>query len=385
MGYHIIIAGGGMAGLSCWWHLKQSALAEAYITIVEPSEKTHNDRTWCYWEAGVGDWDHLTFRTWNNIRIVNDEGAPQTLSLGEYKYKMIRGADFYKFVLEAIAKDPSTRWVSSAVKSIQSKSDQIIVATDREAIAGDVVFNSIPKPISPIKNRHYLLQHFYGQVVHFHESVFDASVADLMRFDIDQHDECRFIYVLPFSEKEALIELTVFSEKPLQHTEYLQELRSYIDRQYQGGAYNVIEEERGVIPMTDHPFTQFESPRHIRIGTAGGFTRPATGYTFHHTQKRLKEIIRHFSQTKTWVTPTRFSNIRSDFYAAVLLNVIAEKRMSAPKIFWDMYRKNPVDTVFQFLDGQSTVSEEIKVMANSHIPAFTKATLAILRKRLLGF
>lgn len=385
MGYHIIIAGGGMAGLSCWWHLKHSALADARITIVEPTEKKHNDRTWCYWERGIGDWDHLTFRTWNNIRIVNTEGVPQTLSLGEYKYKMIRSADFYNFVLEAIAKDSSTRWEFATVKSILSKSDHVIVTTDREDITGDVVFNSIPTPISPIQNRHYLLQHFYGQVVYFHEPVFDASIADLMRFDIDQHDECRFIYILPFSEKEALIEFTVFSEKPLQHTEYRQALHSYIDLQFQGGPYSVTEEEIGVIPMTDHPFTQFESPCHIRIGTAGGFTRPATGYTFQNTQTRLKEMIRYFLQTKTWGTPTRLSNIRSDFYAAVLLNVLAEKRMSAPKIFWDMYRKNPVDMVFRFLDGQSSVSEEIKIMANSHIPTFTQSTLAVMRKRLLGF
>ena len=42
----------------------------------------------------------------------------------------------------------------------------------------------------------------------------------------------------------------------------------------------VREVEDGVIPMTDGVFDPRPSPRVVRLGTAGGATRPSTGFTF---------------------------------------------------------------------------------------------------------
>jgi len=43
--------------------------------------------------------------------------------------------------------------------------------------------------------------------------------------------------------------------------------------------YSLLEEEFGVIPMTDHVFTPVDG-NIVHLGTAGGQTKPSSGYTF---------------------------------------------------------------------------------------------------------
>ncbi len=49
-----------------------------------------------------------------------------------------------------------------------------------------------------------------------------------MNFDIEQKNECRFMYVLPFSPTQALVEFTLFSQKLLDTSEYDSQLDDYL-------------------------------------------------------------------------------------------------------------------------------------------------------------
>ena len=92
-----------------------------------------------------------------------------------------------------------------------------------------------------------------GWTIETEESVFNEKKATIMDFSIDQKDETRFFYILPLSDKKALIEFTVFSKDLLEKDEYKLELIKYI-KSLKIDKYKIIEDEFGVIPMTCYPF-----------------------------------------------------------------------------------------------------------------------------------
>ena len=124
-----------------------------------------------------------------------------------------------------------------------------------EKIYADYVFNSIlfDKP-TLTKKQHWLLQHFKGWQIKTAERTFDSQVATLMDFRIGQQHGTSFCYVLPFSEKEALVEYTLFTPAVLQDSEYDAELKNYIENILHLSDYEITDTEFGVIPNDELSF-----------------------------------------------------------------------------------------------------------------------------------
>ena len=51
-----------------------------------------------------------------------------------------------------------------------------------------------------------------------------------MDFRVSQEDGIHFMYVLPFTEKKAFIESTVFSQRPNEPEWYREQIAEYINR-----------------------------------------------------------------------------------------------------------------------------------------------------------
>ena len=49
--------------------------------------------------------------------------------------------------------------------------------------------------------------------------------------------------------------------------------------------YEVINSESGVIPMTSYPFYRDSTKNITKIGSAGGWIKPSTGYSFMNCEK----------------------------------------------------------------------------------------------------
>ncbi|RYE31478.1 MAG: hypothetical protein EOP42_10545 [Sphingobacteriaceae bacterium] len=143
-----------------------------------------------------------------------------------------------------------------------------------------------------------------------------------------------------------------------------------------------MEEEFGVIPMSDVSTQEFPSKHVARIGTAGGYTNPATGYTFQNTQRKLKKLVGNLEKTGSPEVKESWFEQRFLFYASVLLNVLEQKRHSAADIFASLYRKNPPARVFSFLDGDTNLWQELKLMNTVPKTKFLAAVGAVLVRKL---
>jgi lycopene beta-cyclase len=98
---------------------------------------------------------------------------------------------------------------------------------------------------------------------------------------VAQVDGYRFFYVLPWSEKELVIEDTRYSDSAdLDQAKLIAEIEAYADsRAWRIEA--VKEVESGVLPIpmwSTRP--EAGNPDVPRIGMAGGFFHPVTGYSF---------------------------------------------------------------------------------------------------------
>jgi lycopene beta-cyclase len=382
--YDYIICGGGMSGLSLAYQLSRSKISDKKILIIDPERKTKNDRTWAFWEKTDNPFDHLLYKKWDNVKIIDSHKSEKTYRLGEYRYKLLRGIDFYDFANTHLDRFPNIVFCLDKVENISENTDNVEVTTiSKQKFTAQYVFDSTFKLNLESKKHQNLLQHFKGLVIETKENLFEEDIPEMMNFGIPQKDaECRFMYVLPFTKNKAIFEFTVFSEKLLSEKAYDESLFEYIEKDLKLTEYKILEEEFGVIPMSDTVTQDIVSKRIIRIGTAGGATNPSTGYTFSNTQKKLKKIVRTLEQGQENFEKESFWQKRHLLYASTLLNVIKESRHPMAEVFDQLFAKNPIHQVFKFLDGETTFWEELKIMWSTPKKKFAMAFFAVILKKL---
>jgi lycopene beta-cyclase len=376
--YDYIIAGGGCAGLSLAYRL--SLADHNYrVLVVDSDNKTSNDRTWCFWEEGKSVFEEIVYRSWESVSFYGTRGL-QRLDLGPYRYKMIKGVDFYRFVLERLQQDPRFTFLQTTITGLGNEGSKAVLNTTGRNYYAKYIFNSAIRPKFDPGAITYL-QHFKGWVIKISLPSFDPDTATLMDFRIRQYPgEARFMYILPFSQHEALVEFTVFSPEHLPRYEYDEALNSYIrDYTTVGPAdFEIIHQEFGSIPMSEMSFTR-KSGNIYHTGTAGGQTKASTGYTFTRIQKEINYIAEALLKKEVPVPsdpPRRFA-----LYDSTLLDVMANDRHSSADIFSLLFSRNKPGTVLRFLDEDTSLWQEIKLMSTVPINAFIRGMLSSLRRR----
>ncbi len=379
--YDYIIAGGGAAGLSLLYHMLQSPLSGKKILVIDKSAKDQNDRTWCFWEAGKNIFEPIVHHQWEQVDFYS-ENFSQTLDLAPYAYKMIRGIDFYGHVQAQAAQSDNVHFLQSAILGVEDTESGALVKTVSGNFEADWIFSSIRQEDERTRanGHHYLLQHFKGWVIQTPASFFDPQKATLMDFRIAQHDDCRFMYLLPTNERTALIEYTIFSTELLQEEAYDEALIDYLRDYYQLDDYIIEHEEFGVIPMTDMPYPSAGGKQIVNIGTAGGVTKPSTGYTFMRIQQDCEKMVKCLIQNKSPQRQLSSWQQRFMLYDSTLLNVMANGLHPASEVFAALFRNNSPQRVFKFLDEQTNLWEEIK-LANTvpKIPFIRGLTKALIK------
>jgi lycopene beta-cyclase len=380
--YDYIMAGAGAAGLSLAYHLAQTPLRDKAILLVDKAPKTDNDRTWCFWERGDGPFERVVCRQWQDVYF-HGAGYDALMDLDGYRYKMIRAGDFYPFVRRELEGLPNVHWVYGDITAVRDEPDGASVVVDGETYAGNWLFDSRfgLSSLARQPGRHYLLQHFKGWEVEVDRPVFDPAKATLMDFRIEQHGETRFFYVLPFDERRALVEFTVFSADLLTDAYYEGEVARYL-REFLGlDAYRVLHKEFGVIPMTDHPFPVQRGRHVILTGTAGGQTKASTGYTFRRIQQHSKALA---DALLTTGRPHVTGGFKGQFalYDSMLLNVMARNRYPIKEIFTLLFQKNPPARILKFLDEDTSFAEDLQIMSTTPYAPFLAALWDVVRQRV---
>jgi len=235
------------------------------------------------------------------------------------------------------------------------------------------MFNSILTSGEPGKNTIQLLQHFKGWLIETNKPSFNPGEATMMDFRVHQRHGTTFAYVLPFSETTALVEYTLFTKELLPKDQYDEEIKNYISEYLGITDYSVNEEEFGIIPMTNEKFL-LQKNNAWQIGTAGGQTKASSGYTFQFIQKQSKQIVDHLLAGKL-VNDVQGTAKRFRFYDNTFLHILYHNKLPGEKVFTQLFQKNKPQQVLRFLDNESSLSEELKIISSLPTWPFLKAAL----------
>jgi lycopene beta-cyclase len=198
-----------------------------------------------------------------------------------------------------------------------------------------------------------------------------------MDFDIPQNGNTRFMYVLPFTKKEALVEYTLFSKDILEAARYEREIREYLTKKNIRN-YEIYDTEKGSIPMSSYPFSKHNSKRILYIGSAGGWTKASTGFTFKFIERKATKLALFLENN----TDMRLFDKKNRFwwYDLLFIDVLANYNNKGSVLFTRMFKRNKVNTILRFLDEKTTIKEEIGIMLSFPAGMFIKQVL----RRLIG-
>ena len=369
--FDYIICGAGASGLL----LANSMIEDDFfkdkkVLLIEKDNKSLNDRTWGFWDNKANVLDSIIYKSWNNAEFV----APsykKNFSLRPYKYKMVKAIDFYSHFLKKIDRASNFEYVNASVSEIVSNSIDNYVNTNIGKFNSKLIFSSLTLNNKINFNKYPLLnQSFIGWYIETNKNVFDENKITFMDFDRDQKNEIRFIYVLPFSPNRALIEYTLFSEKLISNQEYENGIKEYLNKRGIND-YRVLEKEKGNIPMTCFPYEKSNTDKLIHIGTAGGWTKPSTGYTIKNTIEKTEELISLIKSNK----PLKKFNKRNRFwyYDLIFLDVLKSTKGKGYKAFSYMFKRNNHIKILKFLDEKTNLFEELPILLSVNKIPFIKA------------
>ncbi|KRO85929.1 MAG: hypothetical protein ABR90_01740, partial [Cryomorphaceae bacterium BACL29 MAG-121220-bin8] len=351
--YDYIICGAGASGLSLATALSLDPLfSKTKILIIDPEfPKLVDDRTWCFWEEEKSSWDEMIFHSWNNVLFKSDNFS-KNLSLKPFSYKMLKSKSRYNYSNQIISKNPNINSSKDKVLNVLDNGEYCEVKTSSGVYKSKKVFNSILnwELINNTQKYPLLIQHFEGWFIETEEDFFNTNEATFMDFSISQNSNTRFMYVLPFSKKEALIEYTLFSESQLSQKEYEDALTGYL-KGLGIGEFSIKSKESGKIPMTVFPFEKQNSKNILFIGTAGGWSKPSTGYTFKNIERKTTAIVGFLKQENNFIKFSKKN--RFWYYDLIFLDVLFQNNHLGSVLFTQMFKKNSPNLIFKFLDEKT--------------------------------
>lgn len=374
--YDYIFAGFGASSCILVHELSRKGLLEnKSILAIDPSEKKVNDKTYCFWaeenDEIIKDFAPLASHSWSKVAI--DQNPAQRIS--PLTYYHINSLDLYNSAKKILERHNGV-FLNTAVNNI-CEQETTIIETNHGAFEGRTIYDGRPPETDDIQSSHQnILQSFIGYKIKLKDSEFDPDACTLMDFNVAQQSHTQFVYVLPFSDQTALVELTRFGSKVISQKESETILEEYIEKHY--GTYEVIGTEQGVIPMFMDLAKPIPLKNVVPIGTRANKVKPSTGYAFKNMYAHAKAITNN-AQTKA-VSP------RFRLYDRLLILILALWPEKGRPIFQRLFAVKKTSYVLRFLDEKTSIWEDASMFYKLPIGIFLKAcfVLSIKKSRSLA-
>ena len=337
--FDYIIIGNGLAGFQLALKFSEDPFfADKQIGLIDPSKKEDNDKTWSFWQKDSQQWDPIIHKSWRKASI---KSAKKTinLNLAPYTYNSIRAIDFYAHAKSILQSKPNFHFIIDTVEELEGN-DIVKVRTRNRSLTASHVFDSrIPDEYASTKNKSIsIIQHFKGWIIKTDDNMFDEDNVVMMDYRLKDGEQTTFMYVLPFSSNEALVEFTYFTDSLVSEDVYDQHLKQYIKDYLNIESYEIQETEMGQIPMTTFDFSKYNSDLITKIGTGGGWVKGSTGYSFKLTEKKVGKLMENLKSGQ--VPSSKLFKRKYRFYDKIFLKVLKDENHKGEWIFTQFYSKN---------------------------------------------
>jgi lycopene beta-cyclase len=356
------------------------------ILILEPSTKTNNDKTYCFWsfkeDPIIQDLSCIISRNFESIKINNST----TQIIEEQPYYYIRSIDLYNHTLDQVNREKITI-VREGVTEVNENNELYSIHTSDNNFFTQFIFDSRPPLLKNLNSQEiYINQSFFGLHVKCENAVFQKEAFEMMNFNVEQNGATQFFYVIPFSSDEALVELTRFGVQKIDLNYASDLLKEYIFNEF--GPYKIIADETGCIPMTTYKHEPSEKKGILFTGMSANLIKPSTGYGFKNMYSFAQKVSERISKNQYDQFNTINLNYkkRFQFYDTLLLIILLKWPQQGKKIFTQLYKRQSATRIFTFLDEKTTFFDELRIFASLPIIPFLKAVYVFLKgKRYLRY
>ena len=379
----LFVGGGASATLLLLSMEKNGLLANNKVVVIDPDLKLKNDKTFCFWTNKSEQPSLLCApfisKEWNSFRGQQDKIETEK----PLRYCMVKSSDLYAEMNRMVSQYCISR-NHETVEQLIDTAGGVQVVTNQQSHHARLVFDSRPPQFStPQANEQHLHQSFLGYFIHCDNPNTTADAVDLMDFNVSQAGETQFFYVLPFDAQHMLVELTRFGKEVINEAQAAVLLDAYILQRF--GTYQVLETERGNIPMSTAGINVPSQPNVIPIGARAGAIKPSTGYAFKKMMEQASAISTSLVEQTVPVVPNKKN--RFQLYDRLLLTILSNKPHLGKKIFQQLFEKNSTAAVLRFLDEKSSFKEELRLFSSLPILTFLQAFFYDVfhtQKRLIG-
>ena len=275
----MIIVGAGLSGLLTAWRCLD-VNPDLTVMVIEASDKIAGDHTWSFNLTDVAPDLHEWIKPfiayqWNSY----DVKFPKRERTLDITYCTGNSETLRACVQPHIESGRLQVRLNTRVKELQPDS---VTLEDGQKLTANCVLDA--RGFEPNENVFLGYQKFVGRTIRTKEPhglkrpiIMDATVEQLGGY--------RFVYCLPFTDHEVLVEDTYYTDGPeLSENEVTVRIDDYINAKGWGD-HALVRQEKGVLPITlavdcDSKFGRGILENIPSIGIRGGYYHAVTGFSF---------------------------------------------------------------------------------------------------------
>jgi len=374
--YDYIFAGKGASASLVLLELeKRNLLKNKTILIADPEKDSANNKNFSFWTEEHGELKNnlapFIQHSWNKIQLNN--GKQEHLHPTAYNH--IPNSILVEKAHELIQRHDILYLRTKVTETGSDNLGNFATIGGVKKYANYIFDSRTPTLQKTEWTQTTLFQSFIGWVVEFPNEKLDVESFRMMDFNIDQNNFTQFVYVLPFSDNTALIEVTRFGKEIIANTEAEAIIQDYLQNQF--GPYKKIGVEQGCIPMSNASMDSYGSENIINLGARNYCLKPSTGYAFKNMYAQAVEIAECIQKghlkLSTNRTHEKVSKGRFAFYDSLLLIILHLWPSYGKVIFSRLFSKIETKLILKFLDEKTTISEDIKIFSRLPIGIFLRA------------
>ena len=287
----MIIVGAGLSGLMTAWRCLD-VNPDLRIQIIEASEKIAGDHTWSFNLSDVAeelrDWiDPFIAYQWDSY----DVKFPKRERTLDITY-CTGNSETLRACIQPHIDSGRLRVRLNAF--VDNLGPHDVILKDGEKISGKCVLDA--RGFRSNKNVILGYQKFVGHVIKT-KNPHGVTRPIIMDATVEQLGGYRFVYCLPYSDTELLVEDTYYTDGPeLRSQEVDARIKEYIRESLSVDTYEVIRREKGVLPITlavDEAYgtdVSMEKTEAVRLGMTGGYYHAVTGYSLPEAVKSANVV-----------------------------------------------------------------------------------------------
>lgn len=329
----------------------EKALADCTMLIVDPNVASPQSKNICFWADRLPALPLTLKGKWGSLSFAGEKGT-KTRRIDPLSYYCFDAASLLTQLQSNLCAAGGVTFVEDKV----ARMDETRVELRNSGVAHTArqyVFDSLPPTGVSIP----LWQHFLGwELETSQDSELNPQALTLMDFRVDQSKGPAFMYLLPFSPRKILVEITLMSSALLSMEHYETYIRDYLQTHFPKLDFTLTHTEQGKIPMQQIQ-QEVVSLGPIRLGIKGGMAKPTTGYTFLNSYRQAQEIVAHLLVGRR-LDSQPIPNKRFAFYDRLLLNIIRTNPKAVKPIMESLFYRNRYGTLLAFLSERSTLFQE---------------------------